>query len=48
MAATNLPKDSMCRACFDGIYPVALPEDDLIGKHLLEDRPHPVIAEGTL
>ena len=35
--ATNVPKDNLCRACFDGIYPIALPEDDLIGKHLLED-----------
>ncbi|MGI9084408.1 MAG: amidophosphoribosyltransferase [Aeromicrobium sp.] len=35
--ATNVPKDDLCRACFDGIYPVALPEDDLIGKHLLEN-----------
>ena len=26
----------LVRACFDGIYPVALPEDDLIGKYLLE------------
>ena len=34
--ATNVPKDNLCRACFDGIYPVPLPEDDLIGKHLLE------------
>ncbi len=34
--ATGVPKDHLCRACFDGIYPVALPEDDLIGKHLLE------------
>jgi amidophosphoribosyltransferase len=34
--ATNVPKDDLCRACFDGIYPVALPEDDVIGKHLLE------------
>jgi len=34
--ATNQPKDNLCRACFDGIYPVPLPEDDLIGKHLLE------------
>ena len=34
--ATGQPKDNLCRACFDGIYPVALPEDDLIGKHLLE------------
>jgi amidophosphoribosyltransferase len=34
--ATQVPKDNLCRACFDGIYPVALPEDELIGKHLLE------------
>lgn len=40
--ATEVPKDDLCRACFDGIYPVPLPEDDLIGKHLLEDRtPNP-------
>ena len=48
VAATNLPKGNMCHACFDGIYPIALPEDDLIGKHLLEDTSRPVIAEGTL
>ncbi len=34
--ATGVPKDDLCRACFDGIYPVALPEDEMIGKHLLE------------
>lgn len=34
--ATNLPKDRLCRACFDGIYPVALPEPGLLGKHVLE------------
>ena len=34
--ATNIVKDNLCRACFDGIYPIALPEDDLIGKYLLE------------
>lgn len=34
--STNVPKDDLCRACFDGIYPVALPDDDVIGKHLLE------------
>ncbi len=34
--ATNVPKDDLCRACFDGIYPIALPDDELIGKHLLE------------
>jgi amidophosphoribosyltransferase len=40
--ATNVPKDRLCRACFDGIYPVPLPEDDLIGKHLLETDTRPL------
>lgn len=40
--ATNVPKDRLCRACFDGIYPVPLPEDDLIGKHLLETDAKPL------
>jgi amidophosphoribosyltransferase len=39
VSATGQPKDNLCRACFDGIYPVALPDDDLIGKHLLENPP---------
>ncbi len=39
--ATNIAKDNLCRACFDGIYPVALPEDDLIGKYLLEPAANP-------
>ncbi len=39
--ATNLAKDNLCRACFDGIYPIALPEDDLIGKYLLEPATKP-------
>ena len=34
--ATGLPKDSFCRACFDGIYPVPIPEPEVLGKHLLE------------
>jgi len=36
VAATQLEKDDLCRACFDGVYPVALPEPQLLGKHLLE------------
>jgi amidophosphoribosyltransferase len=28
--------DRLCRACFDGTYPVELPEGELLGKHLLE------------
>jgi amidophosphoribosyltransferase len=34
--ATGVPADRLCRACFDGIYPVALPEPELLGKHVLE------------
>jgi len=43
--ATTVPADNLCRACFDGVYPVALPEPEFLGKHLLEatvvvpDRP---------
>lgn len=34
--ATHQPKSELCRACFDGIYPVELPEEDRIGKSVLE------------
>lgn len=43
--ATNVSKERLCRACFDGVYPIELPDDDLIGKHLLElpaDGPEPL------
>ena len=33
--ATTLPADQLCRACFDGKYPVPVAEDEK-GKHLLE------------
>jgi amidophosphoribosyltransferase len=36
ISATNVAKDRLCRACFDGVYPVELPEPQLLGKHLLE------------
>jgi amidophosphoribosyltransferase len=35
VAATRLPKDNLCRACFDGVYPVELPLSERIGKHTL-------------
>ena len=35
-AATQVPAERLCRACFNGTYPVALPEPELLGKHLLE------------
>ena len=34
--ATTVSKDKLCRACFDGVYPIALPEPELLGKHVLE------------
>ena len=34
--ASNQRADRLCRACFDGHYPIAIPERDLIGKHVLE------------
>jgi amidophosphoribosyltransferase len=37
--ATNVPMDNLCRACFDGVYPIPLPDADRLGKHLLEITP---------
>ncbi len=37
VAATEQPRTRLCSACFDGKYPIRLPADALLGKHLLED-----------
>lgn len=34
--ATEQPPSRLCTACFSGEYPIELPSDDLIGKHVLE------------
>ncbi len=34
--ASNQRADRLCRACFDGSYPIEVPQQQLIGKHLLE------------
>jgi amidophosphoribosyltransferase len=34
--ATTIAKPDLCRACFDGEYPMELPDPELLGKHLLE------------
>ena len=34
--ATGQPSESLCTACFTGDYPIALPDESLLGKHLLE------------
>ncbi len=44
--ATTVPNDKLCRACFDGVYPVGLPEPEDLGKHMLELEPPPP-AEDT-
>nr|WP_207400603.1 amidophosphoribosyltransferase [Actinomadura roseirufa] len=35
ISASRIPKDNLCRACFDGVYPIEV-EQDARGKHLLE------------
>ena len=36
VSATTITADRLCMACFDGVYPVELPEEALLGKHSLE------------
>ena len=36
ISASAQPKDKLCRACFDGVYPIPIPQSDPIGKHVLE------------
>jgi amidophosphoribosyltransferase len=43
--ASAQPADKLCRACFTGDYPIPLPEQDLIGKHVLEGLSRTVIEE---
>jgi len=37
VAASEQPRSRLCTACFTGDYPIALPEEARLGKHLLED-----------
>jgi amidophosphoribosyltransferase len=34
--ATTLAEDKLCKACFDGVYPIPVPADTTAGKFLLE------------
>jgi amidophosphoribosyltransferase len=36
VAASEQPRSRLCSACFDGQYPIPLPDEARIGKHLLE------------
>ncbi len=39
VSASSVESDRLCRACFDGVYPVDLPEPQFLGKHMLELGP---------
>ena len=34
--STDQPPERLCQACFTGVYPIPLPDESLLGKHLLE------------
>ena len=36
VAATGQPAERLCMACFNGSYPIPLPDESRLGKHLLE------------
>jgi amidophosphoribosyltransferase len=38
ISATEQPRTRLCRACFDGVYPIELPVADRRGKHVLEEK----------
>ena len=45
--ATGVAQDRLCMACFSGEYPIALPEPQDLGKHLLEAHsPRPTDVDG--
>ena len=51
IAATHQPRDRLCTACFTGRYPIDLPPEAQLGKHVLEtlpglDVPVPVESDG--
>jgi amidophosphoribosyltransferase len=39
VAATEIPADHFCTACFSSKYPVPIPADQLRSKHVLEEPP---------
>ncbi|MGH3745087.1 MAG: hypothetical protein ACRDTP_09535, partial [Mycobacteriales bacterium] len=45
IAATHQEKQKLCTACFTGSYPIALPDVDPVGKHVLEGIERGVTAE---
>jgi amidophosphoribosyltransferase len=37
IASTGQQADTLCTACFTGDYPIPLPDESQLGKHLLEN-----------
>lgn len=52
--STHVAADRLCRGCFSGEYPLALPDEALRGKHALEqptlplDEPAPPVDDGAV
>jgi amidophosphoribosyltransferase len=46
--ATKQPADRLCSACFTGHYPIELPDERLLGKHLLESSSYPAAQSDAL
>ena len=44
--ATEVAQDRLCMACFDGSYPVGVPQGEQIGRHVLEGIAKSVEADG--
>jgi amidophosphoribosyltransferase len=45
VAASEQPRSRLCMACFDGQYPIELP--DLVGKHVLEGIEKSALAKAS-
>jgi amidophosphoribosyltransferase len=45
--ATTVPMNQLCRACFDGEYPVELPAAVHLGKHVLEQAELPIAVSAA-
>jgi amidophosphoribosyltransferase len=41
--ATTVPMAQLCRACYDGVYPIELPDSVHLGKHVLEQTALPIL-----
>lgn len=47
VVASDQPRSRLCAACFDGEYPIPIPDAANIGKHLLEDVERAVAGDAT-